>query len=77
MSSNGDPAVFRVLVADAISDEGIEKLRGTPGIEVTVKTGMNAAELKQTLGDYEALVVRSATKVTELVCCGPTSMQTP
>ena len=71
MSSNGDPAIFRVLVADAISDEGIEKLRGTPGIDVTVKTGMDPDELKRTIGDYEALIVRSATKVTADVLAQP------
>ena len=34
------------------------------GIEVDVKTGLSPDELKEIIGDYNALVIRSATKVT-------------
>jgi D-3-phosphoglycerate dehydrogenase len=56
--------VLHVLVADSISDAGIELLRSAPGFEVTVRTGMSPDELSRIIGDYEGLVVRSATKVT-------------
>ena len=36
-----------------------------PGFEVDVKTGLEPDELKKIIADYDALVVRSATKVTE------------
>jgi D-3-phosphoglycerate dehydrogenase len=64
MSADAKLSLFRVLVADQISEEGIEQLRATPGIDVTVKTGMKPDELKRVIGDHEALIVRSATKVT-------------
>ena len=61
----------RVLVADSISPKGIEILRSTPEFEVTVKTGMSPEELARTLPDFEALIVRSATKVTQDVLRTP------
>jgi D-3-phosphoglycerate dehydrogenase len=62
--SSPKSASVRVLVSDSISEKGIDLLRATPGIEVTVKTGMKAPELAETIGDFDALIVRSATKVT-------------
>ena len=58
-----DPNV-RILVADAISEAGIDLLRETEGFDVDVRTGMAPDELKKAIGDYEAMIVRSATKVT-------------
>ncbi len=54
----------RVLVADAVSTRGVELLRETAGFEVDVATGLTPAELKARIGDYDALIVRSATRVT-------------
>jgi D-3-phosphoglycerate dehydrogenase len=62
---------FRVLVADAVSEAGIETLRATPGIEVTVRTGMDEPTLVGTVRDHDALIVRSATKVTAAVLREP------
>ena len=53
---------YRILVADQISPEGIEILKG--GAEVDVRTGMTPDELAGTLPLYHGLVVRSQTKVT-------------
>ncbi len=39
-------------------------LGNTPGIKVDVKTGMKPDELKAVIKDYDALIVRSSTKVT-------------
>jgi len=64
MSADTTSATTRVLIADAVSDKGVELLRDTPGFEVTVRTGMSQDELRETIGDFEGLVVRSATKVT-------------
>jgi D-3-phosphoglycerate dehydrogenase len=57
-------STFRVLVADAVSDKGVERLRSTEGVEVTVRTGMSPSDLAAVIGDYDGLIVRSATKVT-------------
>ncbi len=66
-----EQTVSRVLVADAISEEGVKVLRDTPGFEVTVQTGMSPDELRQVIGDYEGLIVRSATKVRADVLAEP------
>ncbi len=60
---SAEPTSSRVLVADAISEEGVKVLRETPGFEVTVRTGMSPDDLRRVIGDYEGLIVRSATKV--------------
>jgi len=71
MTTEASTNRFRVLVADAISERGIESLRSAPGFEVTVKTGMSPDELGAIVGDYEGLVVRSATKVTAQALSNP------
>lgn len=52
----------RVLVCDAIADEGVEVLAGH--FDVDVRTGLGEEELAALIHDYEAIVVRSSTKVT-------------
>lgn len=54
---------MKVLVSDNISSKGVEILRNA-GLEVDVKTGLKPDELKSIIGEYQALVVRSATKAT-------------
>ena len=51
----------KVLVSDPIGPEGVSLLE--TGADVDVKTGMKPAELLETVGGYQALVVRSETKV--------------
>jgi len=53
----------KVLVSDSISQKGIEILKNA-GLQVDVKTGLKPEELKKIIGEYDALVIRSATKVT-------------
>ena len=52
----------RILVADPIADAGIEVLRREG--DVTVQTGTPPERLLELVADYDALVVRSETKVT-------------
>ncbi|MFW6057188.1 MAG: phosphoglycerate dehydrogenase, partial [Chloroflexota bacterium] len=56
---------MKVLVADAIADEGVDRLRQVA--EVDVKTKLPEEELCAIVGEYDALVVRSQTKVTAKV----------
>ena len=59
----------RVLVSDPIGPEGVSLLETEA--EVDVKTGMKPAELLDTVGGYQALVVRSETKVNrEVIAAG-------
>ncbi|HMA67630.1 MAG TPA: phosphoglycerate dehydrogenase [Desulfosalsimonadaceae bacterium] len=55
---------MKVLVSDNLGKAGIELLEEASGIEVDVKTNLSPEELQAIIKDYEALVVRSATKVT-------------
>jgi D-3-phosphoglycerate dehydrogenase/(S)-sulfolactate dehydrogenase len=62
---------MKVLVADDLSAEGVEILRKGQGLAVDVKVGLKPPELKAIIGEYDALAVRSATKVTgEIVEAG-------
>jgi D-3-phosphoglycerate dehydrogenase len=54
----------KILLADALDKEAIDKLKAVPGFEVTLKTGMDESELVKTIPGYNAIVVRSATRVT-------------
>ncbi|MBI3097411.1 MAG: phosphoglycerate dehydrogenase [Planctomycetes bacterium] len=54
----------RILIADAMAEEGIARLRGAAGFEVEVKTGQPAESLIEMLPRFDGLVVRSATPVT-------------
>ena len=51
----------RVLVADPISEDGVEELRRH--FDVDVHTGQSSEQLLERIPGYEALVVRSETKV--------------
>ncbi|HUO06604.1 MAG TPA: phosphoglycerate dehydrogenase [Candidatus Binataceae bacterium] len=58
---------FRVLLSDALAPQGVEVLKGFPQIKFDVKTGLKPAEIAAIIGPYDALLVRSATKVTREV----------
>jgi D-3-phosphoglycerate dehydrogenase len=58
-----DAARQRVLVADPIADDGVALLRQR--FDVDVVTGQKPEELLARIGDYDALVVRSETRVTK------------
>ncbi|EME31323.1 D-3-phosphoglycerate dehydrogenase [Galdieria sulphuraria] len=62
-------ALDRILVTEKLSEEGIKILRKS--FEVHLKYDLSPEELLQTIGDYEALIVRSGTKVNrELLSTG-------
>ena len=55
----------KILVADALNPEAFEELQAISDLDVTLKTGMDEQELIRTIPDYNAVVVRSATKMTK------------
>lgn len=59
--------MYKVLVSDPISDLGIQKLHDADDIVVDKKTGLSEDELVNIIGEYDALLVRSQTKVTRRV----------
>jgi len=55
----------KILISDSLSQEGVEILKNYADFQVDVKTGMLKEELLGCIDQYDALVVRSATKVTK------------
>jgi len=56
----------RILVCDPIHDDGVTILREA-GYIVDIRTSITASELVEIIGNFDAVVVRSRTKVTEQV----------
>ncbi|MCK4767785.1 MAG: phosphoglycerate dehydrogenase, partial [Desulfobacula sp.] len=56
---------MKVLVSDKMGEAGLEIFENQEGIELDVNTGLTPEELKQIIGQYDALAIRSATKVTK------------
>ena len=56
------PAGVRILVADPIAEDGVAQLRRAGAVDVRLR--LSEAELIAAVPDYDALVVRSETKVT-------------
>ena len=57
-------SVPKVLIADSISQRGIDELAAGGALDVTVRTGLTEVELVRLIPEFHALVVRSQTKVT-------------
>ena len=56
---------MKVLVSDNLGEAGIRMFQEEEGIEVDVNTGLAPEALKSIIQEYDGLVIRSATKVTE------------
>ena len=56
---------MKILVSDALSDEGLKILKNEKSFSVDVNTGLKPEELKSIIKDYDALIVRSGTKATK------------
>ena len=59
--------MFKILVSDPISDFGLQQLMNADDVEVTKQTGLSENELISMIGEFDALLVRSQTKVTERI----------
>jgi D-3-phosphoglycerate dehydrogenase / 2-oxoglutarate reductase len=55
---------MKVLISDNLGEAGIRMLQEEEKIEVDVKTGLDPESLKNIIEGYDALIIRSATKVT-------------
>jgi D-3-phosphoglycerate dehydrogenase len=55
--------VKKVLVSDPLSNKGLEILGAAKNIKVDVKTGLSPEELKKIIPEYDAIIVRSETKL--------------
>ena len=66
---------MKVVIADSISQSGIQLLREAEDIEVVEAQGQDTDRLKALLRDADALIVRSETQVTEEVLAGTTRLK--
>lgn len=58
---------FHVLVTDGVSPKGVEILKSVPEFDVEVSPSLKEDELVGKIGNFDAVVVRSQTKVTKAV----------
>src|SRR5207302_170624 len=54
----------KVLIADSISQRGIDELSRDNGVDVSIQTKLSPAKLIEIIPEFAALIVRSETKVT-------------
>src|ERR1043165_8375074 len=57
--------MHRILVTDEVDPEGVAILTAVPDFTVDVVPTLPAAELLERIGEYDAIVGRSATKISE------------
>lgn len=55
---------FKVLISDKLGADGVAVFEEADDISVDIRTGLSNEELLDTIGDYDALVIRSGTQVT-------------
>ena len=65
----------KVLVADPIADTGIEELKADDSLDVDVRIGISEEELLKDAEIYEAIIVRSQTKITADVISKSTKLK--
>ena len=67
---------YRILIADGVSPKGIAVLSENPSFEVeAVSGGLKEDELIAKIADIDALVIRSATKVTAKALAAATRLK--
>ncbi len=66
---------MKVLISDNMGQAGIDIFENQDGIELDVKTGLSPEELKQIIGEYDGLAIRSATKVTKEILEAATNLK--
>ena len=54
----------KVLISDDLSPRAVEIFKER-GVDVDMKVGLKPDQLKEIIGDYDGLAIRSATKVTK------------
>jgi len=55
--------IRRVLVSDPLSSKGLEILEGAKNLKYDLKPGLSPEELKKVMPDYDAIIIRSETKL--------------
>ncbi len=55
---------MKILISDKLADEGLAILKSVDGFDVDCQFGIKPAKLKSVIKNFDALIVRSGTKVT-------------
>jgi len=66
---------YKVLISDKLAPEGIEILESAEGLQVDSRPGLSPAELISVIGGYDALIIRSGTRVTAEVVAAADSLK--
>lgn len=59
--------MYKILISDKLAEDAINMLKKEKDIECNVKTGLDENQLAEELVNYDALIIRSGTKVTAKV----------
>ncbi len=65
----------KILIADSISQRGIDELSREGALDITLRPGLSETELIEIIPEFSAIVVRSQTKVTADVLNAGTSLR--
>ncbi len=65
----------KILVADKLADAGVNFLNEQEGIQLHIEVGMTPEQLCASIGEYDALLIRSDTKVTAEVLKAATNLK--
>src|SRR5947208_646113 len=68
-------ATPKILIADSISQRGIDEMTRDGALEVSVQTGLSEAALIEVVPAFSAIVVRSQTKITAPVISAATRLR--
>jgi D-3-phosphoglycerate dehydrogenase len=59
--------MYKILISDKLAQDGIDLINSMADFEAVVNTGMSEDELAEVIGEYDGLIIRSATQVTAKV----------
>jgi D-3-phosphoglycerate dehydrogenase len=66
---------YKVLVTDSLAEQGRSILERAPQVELEYRPGLEADAIVRAIGDAEALIVRSGTRVTEAIIAAGRSLK--
>ncbi len=62
---------MKVLIADKLSEIGIDWLRQQKDVEMDVRPGLSPEELAKIIGEYDGVIIRSGAQITAEVLANP------
>ncbi|MDD5247070.1 MAG: phosphoglycerate dehydrogenase [Candidatus Omnitrophica bacterium] len=67
--------MIKILVSDPLSEEGLKILKEVKDFHTDVISDLTPEKLKEIIGGYDALIVRSATKVTKEIIAAASALK--